>query len=54
MLALTLKVAGFLLLMLGAGGMDSEMLFTPVVMVLIGLACLLWGAKESGDIRKPR
>lgn len=54
MLASILRVVGFLLLMLGAGGMDSEKLFTPVVMATIGLACLWWGAKESGEIRKPR
>ena len=54
MLVSILRVVGFLLLILGAGGMDSEMLFTPVVMVLIGLACLLWASKESGNIRKPR
>ncbi len=54
MLVTILRVVGFLLLMLGAGGMDSEMLFTPVVMVLIGLVCLLWASKESGDIKKPR
>lgn len=39
---------GFILLMLGAGGMDSHSMAVPAVMSLLGMGLLLWTAKESG------
>lgn len=48
-----LGAAGFMLLILGAGAMDSELVITPVVMVILGLACLVWSARESGEFKKP-
>ena len=49
-----LGAAGFLLLVLGAGAMDSDLIITPVVMVILGLGCLVWAAWESGEMKKPR
>lgn len=39
---------GFILLMLGAGGMDSHSMAVPAVMAVLGMALLSWIAKESG------
>lgn len=39
---------GFILLMLGAGGMDSHSMAVPAVMSLLGMGLLLWTAKTSG------
>lgn len=39
---------GFILLMLGAGGMDSHSMAVPAVMSLLGMGLLLWTAKASG------
>ena len=43
---------GFVLLILGAAGMDSPSLLAPVVMVIIGAVLIRVAAYESGDIRK--
>lgn len=43
-----LDTAGFLLLVLGTCAMDSDLVFTPVAAVVLGLACLAWSAWESG------
>ena len=43
---------GFVLLMLGAAGMDSPSLLAPMVMLIIGAVLIRVAAYESGDIRK--
>lgn len=45
---------GFTLLMVGAGTVDSDLIVTPAVMVILGLGCLIWAAWESGEMKKPR
>lgn len=44
--------AGFTLLMLGGGSMDSGSMIAPVFMVIAGLVLLTASAKESGEFRK--
>lgn len=39
---------GFILLVLGAGGMDSESLLAPALMAMTGMVMLYWSAWESG------
>ena len=39
---------GFILFILGAGGMDSESLLAPALMVMTGMGMLYWSAWESG------
>ena len=39
---------GFILFILGAGGMDSHSMAVPAVMTMLGMALLSWVAKESG------
>lgn len=39
---------GFILLFLGAGGMDSHSMAVPAIMTLSGLGLLYWFAWESG------
>lgn len=40
-------IIGFILLILGAGGMDSESLLAPALMTLLGIALLSLVAKDS-------
>lgn len=39
---------GFILLILGAGGMDSYSMVIPAIMALAGMGMLYWSAWESG------
>lgn len=39
---------GFILLILGAGGMDSYSMAVPAVMAMTGMGMLYWSAWESG------
>lgn len=39
---------GFILFVLGAGGMDSESLLAPALMAMTGMGMLYWSAWESG------
>lgn len=39
---------GFILFILGAGGMDSYSMAVPAVMALLGIGMLYWSAWESG------
>lgn len=39
---------GFILLMLGAGGMDSHSMAVPAVMAMTGMGMLYWSAWDSG------
>ena len=39
---------GFILFILGAGGMDSESLLAPALMTMTGMGMLYWSAWESG------
>lgn len=48
MLHKIIGIIGFILLVLGAGGMDSESLLAPALMTLLGMALLSWVAKDSG------
>ena len=43
---------GFMLFLLGMASMDSELVYTPVAMFVIGLAILVWGTREDGYLRK--
>ncbi|MED9903541.1 MAG: hypothetical protein UFG06_05090 [Lachnospiraceae bacterium] len=43
---------GFTLWILGMAAADSEWLFTPGAMFIIGLAVLVWGAYEDGYFKK--
>ncbi|MED9905246.1 MAG: hypothetical protein UFG06_13835 [Lachnospiraceae bacterium] len=45
---------GFTLWILGMAAADSEWLFSPGAMFIIGLAVLVWGAYEDGLIRRRR
>lgn len=45
---------GFLLFLLGAGGMDSQNQIVPAAMVLIGLALIAINAiKENSPVQQP-
>lgn len=39
---------GFVLFLLGAGGMDSSTMVVPGIMVLTGMGMLFWSAWEAG------
>lgn len=42
-----LEGIGFLLMMVGAGAMDSDLMIAPVVMTTVGLATLAVGARDA-------
>ena len=48
MLHKIIGIIGFILLVLGAGGMDSESLLAPALMAMTGMGMLYWSAWESG------
>lgn len=48
MLHKIIGIIGFILLLLGAGGMDSESLLAPAAMAMTGMGMLYWSAWESG------
>jgi hypothetical protein len=39
---------GFIMLMIGAGGMDSYSIAVPAAMAMAGMGMLYWSAWESG------
>lgn len=41
-------IIGFVLLVLGAGGMDSYSMAVPAVLAMTGMGMLYWSAWESG------
>lgn len=48
MLHKIIGIIGFILFILGAGGMDSYSMVVPGVMTLLGIGMLYWSAWESG------
>ena len=48
MLQKTIGMIGFILLVLGAGGMDSPSMAVPAVMAMTGMGMLYWSAWKSG------
>lgn len=47
-----LAAAGFLIWLIGMAAMDSDLIFIPVSMVIVGMGLLVWSAYESGYLRK--
>ena len=52
MLHKILEGTGFVILLLGAAGMDSENVLIPIAMISVGMGLLLWAAYEEGYFRK--
>lgn len=52
MLHKILEGTGFVILLLGAAGMDSEKVLIPIAMISVGMGLLLWAAYEEGYFRK--
>ncbi len=48
MLHKIIGIIGFILFILGAGGMDSHSMIVPGIMALAGMGLLYWSAWESG------
>lgn len=48
MLHKIIGIIGFILFILGAGGMDSYSMVVPGVMAMTGMGMLYWSAWESG------
>ena len=48
MLHKIIGTAGFTMLLLGAGGMDSPSMVVPGVMTMTGMGMLYWSAWKSG------
>lgn len=48
MLHKIIGMIGFILLMLGAGGMDSTSMLAPGILAMVGMGLLLLTAKASG------
>lgn len=45
---------GFILLVLGAGGMDSHSMAVPAAMAMTGMGMLYWSAWESGILNEQK
>ena len=45
---------GFILFILGAGGMDSHSMAVPASMAMTGMGMLYWSAWESGIFNKQK
>jgi hypothetical protein len=47
-----LSAVGVICIYIGASAMDSDSMIIPIALVLMGLAFVWIGAKESGGLRK--